>query len=282
MNSQTPAGTLGTNGVVVVDPKSIPDVQSLRDTRQIPIDKVGVKNVVYPIRLKTRDGGEQTTVATINMYVSLPHEQKGTHMSRFVEVLNDHAEAITPDEIPDMTRAIRERLDAADAHFEASFTYFVRKQAPVTGMPGMIDYKVTFEAVSSADGKEDFVLGISAPATSLCPCSKEISQYGAHNQRCEIEAKVRFDGTLWIEDLCEIAERAASMQVYAILKRPDEKFVTERAYENPKFVEDIVRDLALTLEDDDRVTWFSINSENFESIHSHNAYAQITRDKRDQ
>lgn len=259
-------------------PAVIPDVQGSRDTRQVPIDKVGVKDVTYPMRLLTPEGGEQTTVATINMYVSLPHYQKGTHMSRFLEVLNEHSAPITPADIPAITRDIRERLGAADAHFEAYFTYFIRKLAPVTGMPGMMNYKVGFECASGA--VDDFIMTVKAPATSLCPCSKEISRFGAHNQRCEIEARVRFRGTLWIEELVSIMEKSASMEVFAVLKRPDEKFVTEAAYENPKFVEDIIRDLALALDAEDRVTWYSINSENFESIHNHNAYAQITRDKR--
>ncbi|MCB9844623.1 MAG: GTP cyclohydrolase I FolE2 [Phycisphaeraceae bacterium] len=256
----------------------MPDVQALRDDRRVAIDRVGVKDVTYPIRLRTPDGGHETTVATINMYVALPHTQKGTHMSRFLEVLNEHGcEPLTPDQIPQITRAICERLGAKEAHFEARFKYFVTKRAPVTGAPGLMDYDVTFEC--SSNGTDDFVMGVAAPATSLCPCSKEISEYGAHNQRCRIEARVRFDGSLWIEDLVGMLESAASYPVFAVLKRPDEKHVTERAYENPKFVEDIVRDLALSLEDDPRITWYSINSENFESIHSHNAYAQLTRSK---
>ncbi len=265
-----------TGGAVAV---GMPDVQGSADRRQVAIDKVGVKGVTYPIRLRQRDGGEQTTVASINMYVSLPHYQKGTHMSRFLEVLNQYSAAITPDEIPAIAESIRQRLDAADAHFEAAFTYFIRKLAPVSKMPGMMDYQVTFDC-SVAEGKADFVMGLKVPATSLCPCSKEISQYGAHNQRCLIEARVRFKGMLWVEDLVTTLEKSASMELFAVLKRPDEKYVTEKAYENPKFVEDIVRDLALALENDDRITWFSINSENFESIHNHNAYALLTRDKR--
>lgn len=262
-------------------PAPMPDVQSFRDQRNVAIDRVGVKDVVYPIRLKTPEGGEQTTVATVNMYVSLPHHQKGTHMSRFVEVLNEYAEsALTPDCFQKVAAAIREKLNAADAHFEAEFTYFIRKQAPVTKAPGLMDYRVRFECV--ANGVQDFVMSVAAPATSLCPCSKEISDYGAHNQRCRIEAKVRIKERVWIEEIVAYLEQAASMQVYAVLKRPDEKYVTEAAYDNPKFVEDIVRDLALLLEGDDRITWYSINSENFESIHNHNAYAQLTRDKRQQ
>jgi len=256
----------------------MPDVQASADRRHVAIDRVGVKEITYPIRLRTRDGGEQTTVAKVNMYVALPHYQKGTHMSRFLEVLNDHtSEPLTPDRIPVLTRAICSRLNAEVAHFEAKFTYFIRKAAPVTGQPGLMDYEVAFEC--TANGEEDFVMTVAAPATSLCPCSKEISQYGAHNQRCRIAAKIRFTGMMWIEDLVELLEKAASCPVFAVLKRPDEKYVTERAFENPKFVEDIVRDLALGMDQDDRVTWYTINSENYESIHNHNAYAEITRRK---
>ncbi len=263
---------------------AIPDVQSSRDSRRVAIDKVGVKDVTYPMRLRTRDGREQTTVATINMYVSLPHYQKGTHMSRFLEVLNEHVgngdgvEPVTPDRIPQVAGAICKRLNAETAHFEADFTYFINKHAPVTKSQGLMDYKVRF--VAEANGTDDFVMTVSAPATSLCPCSKEISAYGAHNQRCTIAASIRFKGMVWIEDLVEHLESAASTPVFAVLKRPDEKHVTEAAFDNPKFVEDIVRDLAIRLDGDERITWFSINSENFESIHNHNAYAQLTRDKR--
>jgi len=261
-------------------PAGMPDVQASRDERQIAIDKVGVKDVTYPLTLSMPGGGTQTTVAKINMYVSLPHHQKGTHMSRFLEVLNEKSEGgLTPDGIMDIAREIKERLNAADAHLELSFTYFVQKQAPITKTPGLMDYQVRFEA--TANGDEDFVMEVRAPATSLCPCSKEISKYGAHNQRCEITARVRTNETMWIEDLARILERAASAEVYATLKRPDEKHVTEVAFENPKFVEDIVRDLAMALDDEGRIDWYSIESENFESIHNHSAYAQITRDKRE-
>jgi GTP cyclohydrolase I len=256
----------------------MPDVQALPDVRQVAIDRVGVKDVTYPMRLHKRGGGEQTTVAKINMYVALPHYQKGTHMSRFLEVLNEHVgEPVCPERIPEITRAICKRLEAEEAHFEAEFTYFIAKPAPVTGQVGLMDYQVRFAC--TANGDTDFVMTVAAPAASLCPCSKEISQYGAHNQRCRIEAAVRVSGMMWIEDLVEHLEAAASVPVFAVLKRPDEKWVTEKAYENPKFVEDIVRDLAGRLDEDERVTWYTINSENFESIHSHNAYAQLTRDK---
>lgn len=256
----------------------MPDVQGRADSRQVPIDRVGVKEVTYPMRLHTRAGGEQHTVATINMFVALPHHQKGTHMSRFLEVLNEHTgEPVCPERMPEITRAICERLEAQEARFEAVFTYFINKPGPVSGQMGLMNYEVSFAC--TANGETDFVMTVAAPAQSLCPCSKEISEYGAHNQRCRIEASVRTSSMMWIEDLVEHLEASASVPVFAVLKRPDEKWVTEKAFENPKFVEDIVRDLAGKLEADDRVTWYSINSENFESIHSHNAYAQLTREK---
>lgn len=282
-------GGVGQGGAVAV--AAIPDVQGTRDTRNVAIDRVGVKGVTYPIRLAQAPrvgGGEQSTVAMINMYVALPAEQKGTHMSRFLEALNDqHAgtmPAVTPQSIPDITRSIARRLKASRAHFSAEFTYFIQKAAPVTGQVGLMDYRVSFSCDGGPDddGDVDFVMGVTAPATSLCPCSKEISRFGAHNQRCLIEAKVRMvpgKGVLWIEDLVSLLEGAASCQVYSVLKRPDEKHVTEEAYENPKFVEDIVRDLALAMEGEPRIGWYSIGSENFESIHNHNAYARITRSK---
>jgi GTP cyclohydrolase I len=254
------------------------DVQGASDARNIAIDKVGVKGVRYPITLKQACGGEQHTVAVINLYVSLPKHKKGTHMSRFLEVLNRHHRAITPAQIIPILHEVRTRLDAADAHIEMMFPYFIEKGAPVTGAKGLMDYVCTFEGASN--GLDDFIMGVRAPATSLCPCSKEISRYGAHNQRCEISAKVRTNKLMWIEDLVKIMEGAASAEVYAVLKRPDEKFLTEQAFENPKFVEDIIRDLAGALDKEDRVTWYHIESENFESIHNHNAYAMIERDKR--
>ncbi|MCC6580864.1 MAG: GTP cyclohydrolase I FolE2 [Phycisphaeraceae bacterium] len=260
----------------------MPDVQASRDHRRVAIDKVGVKDITYPISLNCpATGGVQHTVAQVNMYVGLPHYQKGTHMSRFLEVLNRHHETVRSDQIMQICRDMKDRLEAEEAHLELHFPYFIHKQAPVTNSHGMLDIKVTFEAACSAT-TQDFVMGIRVPATSLCPCSKEISAYGAHNQRCEIEARVRFmpGKMMWIEQLFEIVERSASAPVFAVLKRPDEKWVTEVAYDNPKFVEDIVRDLALQLEADDRVGWYQINSENYESIHNHNAYAFIEKDKR--
>ena len=263
----------------------LPDIQSTGDQRQIAIDKVGVKGIRYPITLRTPGHGDGTgvahTVATVNMYVGLPHDQKGTHMSRFLEVLNEHHESLSSDTLSEVCQSMKERLKANEVHLELSFPYFIDKKAPVTGQPGKLDIDVTFEMTSN--GVDDFVMTMKVPATSLCPCSKEISEYGAHNQRCEMTVKVRVaEGQhLWIEDLFSMVEKCASTQVFSVLKRPDEKWVTERAYENPKFVEDIVRDMAIALNGDDRIIWYQCFSENFESIHNHNAYAFIERDKRD-
>lgn len=265
-------------------PTQLPDIQSSGDTRRVAINKVGVTNVRYPISLRTPGEGQgntfQHTVANINMFVSLPHTEKGTHMSRFLEVLNECNGELCSDSLPELTVAMREKLHAEDAFLELSFPYFIEKKAPVTGQSGKLDIDVTFELASGT--VDDFVMTLKIPATSLCPCSKEISEYGAHNQRCEMTVKVRIaDGVnLWIEELFGMIEQCASTQVFSVLKRPDEKWVTERAYENPKFVEDIIRDMAVTLRDDDRIVWFQCFSENFESIHSHNAYAMIEHDKR--
>ncbi len=262
-------------------PGVMPDVQASCDKRRIAIDKVGVKHITYPITLRCpATGGVQHTVAQVNMYVGLPHYQKGTHMSRFLEVLNRHHGEIRSDQIVDVCHDMKQSLEAEEAHLELSFPYFIHKKAPVTGSPGMLDIQVVFECISN--GADDFVMGIKVPATSLCPCSKEISAYGAHNQRCEMDVRVRFAAgkSMWIEELFELVEQAASSPVYAVLKRPDEKFVTEAAFDNPKFVEDIVRDLAIALEGEERVAWYRVISENFESIHNHNAYAMIEKDKR--
>jgi GTP cyclohydrolase I len=261
--------------------QSMPDVQGAQDSRNVAIDKVGVKDIRYPITLKDpRTGGRQSTVAVVNMYVGLPHYQKGTHMSRFLEVLNVHHDSIRSDEVMQITRDMQEKLEAEEAHLELTFPYFIEKEAPVSRQLGKLDIEVTIECTSNH--VDDFVLGIKVPATSLCPCSKEISLYGAHNQRCEMEVRVRFaqGQTMWIEELFELVEKGASTQVFAVLKRPDEKYVTEAAYDNPKFVEDIVRDLAVALDAEDRVAWYEVNSTNYESIHNHNAYAFVQKDKR--
>ena len=260
--------------------KTMPDVQGSADIRNVPIDKVGVKDIRYPITLQVpATGGVQHTIAQVNMYVALPHYQKGTHMSRFLEVLNQHHEAIASDQVMDVCRDMKDRLEAEEAHLELRFPYFIDKKAPVTGQPGKLDIEVTFEVTSNH--VDDFIMSIRVPATSLCPCSKKISDYGAHNQRCIMEARVRFVAgqSMWIEELFELVEACASTQVFAVLKRPDEKFVTEDAYDHPKFVEDIVRDLAVALDGEDRIAWYEVSSENFESIHNHNAYAILERRK---
>ncbi|MBG83538.1 MAG: GTP cyclohydrolase I FolE2 [Phycisphaerae bacterium] len=255
------------------------DIQSEPDRRRVAIDKVGVKAIKHPVTLSTMRGDAQETVAGINMYVSLPADRKGTHMSRFLEAINEYREGLQPERIIQLCHELRENLDAADAHVEMNFPYFITKKAPVTGLPGLMDYQCAFHCEANEHG-EDFIMSVAAAATSLCPCSKEISAYGAHNQRCLITAEVRFNSMVWIEELVDHIESAASCPVYSVLKRPDEKLVTEQAFENPKFVEDIVRDLAIRLDEDERLDWFHVKSENFESIHNHNAYAEITRDKR--
>ena len=257
---------------------SIPDVQGRDDDRRIAIDQVGVKDVRYPIVVPTIDGGHETVDATIDMYVSLPAERKGTHMSRFLEMLNDTRSGMTPDRIIELGQALCKELDASSSKISVRFTYFIEKKAPASGRPGLMNYIVDMTCDSTASDHM-FTLQVSAPATSLCPCSKEISAYGAHNQRCLITAAIRTNEMVWIEELVEHIESAASAPVYSVLKRVDEKVVTEQAYENPKFVEDIVRDLAMMLEGDQRITWYHVQSENYESIHSHNAFAEIKRTK---
>lgn len=261
-----------------LDSSQMPDIQKTRDQRNIAIDKVGVKEIRYPIQVADRSGGPQSTVGTVNMYVDLPHHFKGTHMSRFLEVLNRHHGAISVERIPELLDEMCERLVAETAHFEVWFTYFMTKKAPVTGIPGLMGYECGFQA--AAGKKEDFVLNVEVPVTTLCPCSKEISDRGAHNQRGNVSVKVRFNELVWIEDVVEMVEDSASCALYPVLKRRDEKWVTEKAYDNPRFVEDMVREVTLRLQDDPRIDWFEVQVENFESIHAHNAYAYIERDKR--
>ncbi len=255
------------------EPAGLADVQASADERNVKIDKVGVKDIRYPIIVKDRAKQAQHTVGRVEMYVDLPHHFKGTHMSRFLEVLNEYDGVISVDRLPELLDSVRERLDAETAHFVVSFPYFMRKEAPVTGASGMMEYECGFEARSGAEN--DFVLTVGVPVTTLCPCSKEISDQGAHNQRSMVKVRVRFNGELWIEELVETIERSASCDLYPILKREDEKFVTEKAYENPRFVEDLVREVALRLRKDARISWFQVQVENFESIHAHNAFAFI-------
>lgn len=254
------------------------DVQKSRDTRKIPINKVGVKDISYPIVVMDKHRKVQHTVARVNMFVDLPHHFKGTHMSRFIEVFNSYRENIGLDNMETILAKMKEKLGADSAHLEIEFPYFIEKKAPVSGAVSLMEYTCEFKGTLT--DTLDFVLGIKIPVTSLCPCSKEISRYGAHNQRSIVTLKVRYRDFVWIEDLVEIIETCGSSPVYSLLKRVDEKFVTEQAYENPRFVEDIVREATLKLSENDNITWFSVEVENFESIHKHSAYAAIERDKR--
>ncbi|MHC8441739.1 MAG: GTP cyclohydrolase FolE2 [Candidatus Eutrophobiaceae bacterium] len=258
---------------------AIPDVQSAPDSRQIPIEKVGIKDIRHPIVVKDRTGSEQYTVARFNMYVDLPKDFKGTHMSRFVEILNQRKEAITVDSFKGMIAEMTSLLNARSGHIEMSFPYFIDKAAPVSGVRSLMDYEVTFIGEMHGDAAAEVGVEIIVPVTSLCPCSRDISDYGAHNQRSHITINVRTSDFIWIEELIEMTEQVASCELYGLLKRPDEKYVTERAYDNPKFVEDLVRDVAVRFNEDPRICSYQVESENFESIHNHSAYAMVSCDK---
>ncbi len=256
----------------------IADVQNSADSRRIAIDKVGIKDIRHPVRVRDRSTGEQHTIASFNMYVNLPHNFKGTHMSRFVEILNRHEREISVESFHEMLSEMALRLEAEAGHIEMSFPYFVSKKAPVTGVESLMDYDVTFIG-EIRNGSPIMYVRVVVPVTSLCPCSKEISEYGAHNQRSHVTVQVRTKGFVWVEEIIDMVEAQASCELYGLLKRRDEKYITERAYDNPKFVEDMVRDVAVQLNRDDRITAYSVESENFESIHNHSAYALIERDK---
>jgi GTP cyclohydrolase I len=255
---------------------ALQDKQSEPDHRELGIDKVGVRGLRFPIQVRDKERTCQNTVATIGMYVDLPKEFKGTHMSRFVEVLNAHGNIVHVENITEILYAMQQKLNSSTAHLEMEFPYFMTKKAPVTGREGMMDYTARFEA--TACGKEiDFVLAVQVGVTTLCPCSKAISRHGAHNQRGIVTVQIRSRKAIWIEDLIEMVEKSASSELYSLLKRQDEKAVTERAYENPVFVEDLVRNVVLRLNAHPDVTWYKVEAENFESIHNHNAYASIEK-----
>ena len=251
-------------------PNEMEDVQGRADIRRIAIDKVGIKDIRHPVRVSDRSGGEQHTIATFNMYVNLPHNFKGTHMSRFVEILNRHEREITVSSFKEMLSEMTEVLEAEAGHIEMRFPYFVNKAAPVSGVQSLMDYDVTFIG-EICDGEPQMNIKVVVPVTSLCPCSKKISERGAHNQRSHVTLDVRTRDFIWIEELIDIVEKEASCELYGLLKRPDEKHVTERAYDNPKFVEDMVRDVAARLNENDRIGGYTVESENFESIHNHSA-----------
>ena len=255
----------------------VEDVQAHADTRQLPINRVGIKDIRHPVRVKDRSAGEQHTIASFNMYVSLPHNFKGTHMSRFVEILHGERE-ISVESFRAMLSTMTARLEADSGHIEMKFPFFVMKKAPISGVESLMDYQATLIG-ENHHGEVETWVQVEVPVTSLCPCSKKISDYGAHNQRSHVTIKARLRSHIWIEELIEIAESEASCELYGILKRPDEKYVTERAYDNPKFVEDVVRDVATRLNRDERISAYVVESENFESIHNHSAYARIERDK---
>ncbi len=256
------------------------DIQNQKDHRNIPIDKVGIKSIRYPIKVLDRKNGFQETVASINMYVNLPHESKGTHMSRFVEMLHMFRPEVSLRSFEVILEQMKNDLNAASAHIEVTFPYFIEKKAPVSGAAGLMDYSCRLIGSSKPDGRIDLVSEVFVPISSVCPCSKEISDGGAHNQRGQVRLSIRFKKFVWIEDMITLVEDAASCDVYSVLKRVDEKEVTEKGYNNPKFVEDIVRDVAQRLIEDDNITWYSVSVENFESIHNHSAYAYITGGKR--
>ena len=273
MNASAKSGSPAAKALAEVE-----DVQARADTRHLPINRVGIKDIRHPVRVKDRSAGEQHTIATFNMYVSLPHNFKGTHMSRFVEILHAERE-ISVESFRHMLESMAERLEADAGHIEMSFPYFIMKRAPVSGVESLMDYRASLIG-ERHDGVTDLWVRVVVPVTSLCPCSKRISDYGAHNQRSHVTITAQLLDHMWIEELIEIAEQEASCELYGILKRPDEKYVTERAYNNPKFVEDMVRDVATRLNAEPRIGAYVVESENFESIHNHSAYALIERDKR--
>lgn len=251
------------------------DIQNEKGYRKIDIDKAGVKDIRYPITVLDKRNKFQHTVASVNMYVDLPHRFKGTHMSRFIEVLNEHRGEITVKNFPHILEKMKKRLNAKMAHLEVEFPYFIEKEAPVSRAQGLMEYRCRF--LGSLGAKKDFMLEVMVPIATLCPCSREISERGAHNQRGMVSVAIRFRGFIWIEDIVTLVEASASTPLYSLLKRPDEKYVTEMAYDNPMFVEDVVREVASRLGKVPGVTWFKVEAENWESIHNHSAYACLER-----
>jgi len=255
---------------------TLPDVQNSADTRAIAINKVGIKDIRHPVQVKDRAGQVQHTIANFNMYVDLPHNFKGTHMSRFVEILNNQAWEITVDSFKTMLTEMTNLLDAEVGHIEMSFHFFINKTAPASGVKSLLDYQVSFIG-EHKNGDNKINIKVVVPVTSLCPCSKKIAERGAHNQRSHVTVNIETEHFIWVEEIIELVEAQASCELYGLLKRPDEKIVTERAYDNPKFVEDMVRDIAHQLNIDDRILSYTVESENFESIHNHSAYALIEK-----
>ncbi len=253
------------------------DIQNLKDERNVNIQKVGVKGLKYPITVLDKTRKTQQVNATISMYVSLLHHFKGTHMSRFVEVLNEIREQVNIRTFHDILEKIRAKLRASSAHIEIEFPYFIEKTAPRSGAKSMMEYRCRFIGTCDHKGM-DFIVGVDVPVTTVCPCSRAISLFGAHNQRSIVTVLVRFHKFFWIEDLIKLIETSASSEVYSLLKRVDEKCVTEQGYNNPLFVEDIVRNVAVRLNKDSNYQWYKVEAENFESIHNHSAYACVEKE----
>ena len=251
------------------------DTQNEPDNRQIAIDRVGIKNLRYPVEIKEKSGQHQKTVAHVALAVDLPQHLKGTHMSRFVEVLNSHGGCLDIHRLQDIPKQLLQKLSAERAHVTFQFPFFINKKAPISGGAGLLDYEVRWEMDCSVDGEVDLLITVMVPVATLCPCSKAISERGAHNQRGVVTYSVRSRQPLWIEDLIALVENSASCELYSLLKRPDEKYVTEKAYDNPVFVEDLVRNVAAQSNDHKEITWYRVEAENFESIHNHSAYAVI-------
>lgn len=252
------------------------DVQNERDYRNIPINKVGIRNLRIPIVVRDQKNQTQSTIADVNMYVDLPHHYRGTHMSRFGEILHRYAHDLSLDTLKAILEEMKQRFECEEAHLEIRFPYFISKPAPVSGVQSYMEYQCCVQATLS--DHLSLIMGVEVPVHSLCPCSKEISNYGAHNQRGIVRILAKTKGFVWFEDLINIAERNASAPLFAILKRSDERYLTEKAYLNAKFVEDTARDIALSVDRDTRFTWYQVEVENYESIHNHNAYASITRE----
>lgn len=257
--------------------QELTDTQNEKDDRNLPIDRVGVKNLRFPVEVREKCGGTQKTIATVSLAVDLPQHYKGTHMSRFVEVLNSHGNCLDVNTINSIPKELLNRLDAQRAHVTFQFPFFLKKAAPVSGGEGLVDYEVRFEIDHERDGTTDFILTTFVPVATLCPCSKAISDRGAHNQRGLVTFSIRSKKPIWIEDLIALVERSASCELYSLLKRPDEKYVTEKAYDNPVFVEDLVRNIASRSKAHEQITWYRIEAENYESIHNHNAWAMIEK-----
>lgn len=250
------------------------DLQSAPDGRAISIDKVGIRRLETPIRLRDRDDYVQETVAQFNMFVDLAHDVRGTHMSRFIEVLNEHDKTFSVENVDEILRTMQARLEARAAYLEMSFPFFLWKSAPITKQSSQLNYQARIMA-NRVRERSEMAVEVRVPVKTLCPCSKSISKYGAHSQRGVVAVQIRSRFTVWIQCLIEIVEASASSGLYALLKRPDEKHVTESAYENPVFVEDLVRNVVRRLQQDERIAWYQVEAENLESIHNHNAYALI-------